>query len=69
MWGAEDDDFKEDFRGLPLERTTDEEAFLGIGDLSEGSRGSVGDRGESRDEEDGKGTESWADGREMKRDG
>jgi len=33
MWGEEEEDFKEDLRGLPLERITGEEAFLGIGDL------------------------------------
>jgi hypothetical protein len=61
MWGAEEEDFKEDLRGLPLERMTGEESFLGIGDP--GVRvdwgGSMGDRGERGDEEEeGNGTES-----------
>lgn len=34
MLGEEDEDFKEDLRGLPLERTIDDEEFLGIGDLT-----------------------------------
>jgi hypothetical protein len=45
-----------------------EEAFLGIEDL-ETFGGSMGDRGESSDEVDGNGTESWADGKERKRVG
>jgi hypothetical protein len=54
-----------------LERITGEEVFLGIEDLepSRGLRGSVGDRGESKAEVDGNGTESWAGGRERKREG
>ena len=57
--------------GLPLERMIGEDEFLGSGDLAENGDGwgSVGDRGESREEEDGKGTESLAGGRERKRDG
>jgi len=35
MWGEEVEDFKEDLRGLPLERMIGEEAFLGIEDLGE----------------------------------
>ena len=60
MLGEEEEDFKEDLRGLPLERMIGEEAFLGIGDLTAfGEKcGSVGDRGESNEEEDGNGTES-----------
>jgi hypothetical protein len=47
-----------------------EEAFLGIGDLTgDGIRGPVGERGESNDEVDGNGTESWAGGKERKREG
>jgi hypothetical protein len=68
MWGEEEEDFKEGLRGLPLERMIGEEAFLGIGDLKT-FRGSVGDRGESNDEVDGNGTESWAGGKERKREG
>ena len=56
---------------MPLERMIGEDAFLGIGDLKawEEFWGSVGDRGESNAEEDGNGTESWAGGRERKREG
>jgi hypothetical protein len=68
MWGEEEEDFREGLSGLPLERMIGEEAFLGIGDLMT-FRGSVGDRGESKDEEDGNGTESWAGGKERKRVG
>jgi hypothetical protein len=71
MWGEEEEDFKEGLSGLPLERIIGEEAFLGIGDLKVGEefRGSMGDSGESNDEVDGNGTESWAGGRERKREG
>ena len=70
MWGEEEEDLREDLSGLPLERMIGEEEFLGIGDLPEiRYRGSVGDRGDSREEEDGKGTESRAGEREMERDG
>ena len=48
-----------------------EEVFLGTGDLMTflGSVGERGERGESNDEEDWKGTESWAVGKERKRGG
>lgn len=69
MWGEEEEDFREDLSGFPLERMIGEEEFLGIGDLAKIGDGSVGDRGESREEEDGNGTESRAGGRERKRDG
>jgi hypothetical protein len=71
MWGEEAEDFKEDLRRLPLERMIGEEEFLGSGDLtaSGGYWGSIGDRGESKDVEDGNGTESWTGGRERKREG
>ena len=54
-----------------MERIIGEEAFLGIGDLNanEESWDSMGDKGESSDEEDGNGTESWAGGKERKRGG
>jgi hypothetical protein len=71
MWGEEEEDFKEGLSGLPLERMIGEEAFLGSEDLKPGGEfwSSVGDRGESNDEEDGNGTESRAGGRERKREG
>jgi hypothetical protein len=34
MWGEEEEDFRDDLRGLPLERIIGEEAFRGIGDLT-----------------------------------
>jgi hypothetical protein len=48
-----------------------EEAFLEIEALVASGEwcGIVGDSGESNDDEDGKGTESWAGGRERNRGG
>jgi hypothetical protein len=71
MWGEEEEDFKEGLRGLPLERMIGEEVFLGIGDLKANGElwSSVGDRGESKDEVDGNGTESRTGGRVRKREG
>jgi len=67
MWGEEEEDLREGLSGLPLERMIGEEAFLGIGDLIT-FLGSVGDKGESNEEE-GNGTEPWAVGKERKRGG
>ena len=68
MWGEEEEDFKEGLRGLPLERMIGEDVFLDLNASGE-LWSSVGDRGESNDEVDGNGTESWAGGRERKREG
>jgi hypothetical protein len=69
IWGEEEQDFKEDLRGLPLERMTGEEAFLWSGLLTAFgvNCGSVGDRED--EEDDGNGTESCVGGRERKREG
>lgn len=59
IWGEEDADFKDGFNGLPLERMIGEERVRGKGDFApEGVRFvSDGESGESKEEDEGKGTE------------
>ena len=65
MWGEEEENLEEGLSGLPVERMIGEEAFLGIGDLIT-FLGSARDKGESNDDDEGNGTESWAVGKERK---
>lgn len=60
MWGEEEEDFKEDLRGLPLGRMIGSEGPLGIGSpvVSGGCCDFVGGRGISRNGVCGNGTGS-----------